>query len=48
MKDEYGGIFISVFASTIPKSYTIIDENNCEKMLIKVIALILEVINLKM
>ena len=48
MKDEYGGTFIYVFASTVPRSYTIIDENNCKKLFIKVIALILEVINLKM
>ena len=31
MKDEYGGTFIYEFATTKPKSYTIIDENNCEK-----------------
>ena len=48
MKDEYGGTFIYVFASTVPRSYTITDENNCKKLFIKVIALILEVINLKM
>ena len=31
MKDEYGGTFIYEFASTKPKSYTIIDENNSGK-----------------
>ena len=31
MKDEYGGKAIYEFASPKPKSYTIIDENNCEK-----------------
>ena len=31
MKYEYGGIVIYKFAAPKPKSYTIIDENNCEK-----------------
>ena len=31
MKDGYGGKVIFEFASSKPKSYTIIDENNCEK-----------------
>ena len=31
MKDEYGGIVIYKFAAPKPKSYTIIDENNCQK-----------------
>ena len=48
MKDQYGGTFIYEFASPKPKSYTIIDENNCEKVFIKAIALILVVMNLKM
>ena len=30
MKDEYGGTSILEFAPPKPKSYTIIDENNCE------------------
>ena len=47
-KDQYGGTFIYDFASPKPKLYTIIDESNCEKVFVKVIALILEVMNLKM
>ena len=31
MKVEYGGKAIYEFGSPKPKSYTIIDENNCEK-----------------
>ena len=31
MKDEYGGKVIFEFASSKPKLYTIIEENNCEK-----------------
>ena len=31
MKDGYGGKVIYEFAASKPKSYTIIDENNCEK-----------------
>ena len=31
MKDEYGGTPISEYAGAKPKSYTLIDINNCEK-----------------
>ena len=31
MKDEYGGTVIYEFAAPKPNSYTVIDENNCEK-----------------
>ena len=31
MKDEYGGTTIIEFAASQPKSYKIIDANNCEK-----------------
>ena len=31
MKDEYGGKATYEFVAIKPKSYTIIDENNCEK-----------------
>ena len=31
MKDEYGGTTIIEFAASKPKSYKIIDANNCEK-----------------
>ena len=32
MKDEYGGKVIFELASSKPKSYTLIDANNCEKL----------------
>ena len=46
--NDYGGKVVFEFASSKAKSYSIIDANNCEKVFMKVITLIMEVINLKM
>ena len=48
MKDEYGGTTILEYAGAKPKSYTLIDVIIMKKVHMKVIAIILKVVNLKM
>ena len=48
MKDEYGGTAIYEFVGPKPKMYSILDVNNCEKVCIKGIILILGMMNFKM
>ena len=48
MKDEYGGTAIYEFLGPKTKMYSILDVNNCEKVCIKAIILILGMMNFKM
>ena len=48
MKDKYGGTAIYEFVGPKPKMYSILDVNNCEKVCIKGIILILGMMNFKM